>query len=306
MLDRPVCIIGAARSGTTVLGQLLSRHPTVAYWEEPKYLWRYRKPTASHDVRSAEEATARVRDYIRSSLARYVEQNDGNRLVEKTPSNCFRVPFVYAVLPDVRIVHLVRDGRDVALSARRQWRRLHEGQNEVSEKEGHRTVNGYDRIVRPIWNRLRSLEVPLLDLPFYALEYVKRMVAKGLGREGHAYIWGPKFPGIRDVVRTQDVLDACAIQWAKSVQAARKGLRKIPADQQLQVRFEDLIHAPSPTLRRILDFTGLPEAPGLLDHAEETLWSDAAHRWRKRDEEEIRQIMEQVGGVIQQMERTRE
>ena len=37
---RPVVILGAARSGTTLLGELLSRVPEVAYWVEPKSLWR--------------------------------------------------------------------------------------------------------------------------------------------------------------------------------------------------------------------------------------------------------------------------
>ena len=300
MLDRPICIIGAARSGTTVLGHLLAHHPAVAYWEEPKYVWRYRKPTAPHDVRTAAEATPAVRHYIRSELSQHVVEHDADRLLEKTPSNCFRVPFVYAVLPNIRIVHLVRDGRDVAFSARQQWLRLNDGKADPTEATGA-SVDGYDRIWQPVWERLQALEVPLVDLPFYAAQYLQKLTMTAFGKE-RPYVWGPKFPDIREVAEAQNVLEVCAVQWAKSVQAARNGLRSVPDDQQLEVRFETLVQAPTTTLRRILDFAKISMDPTLIERAEETLRADAAHRWKKRDEDEIKRIMNEVGRFVKKID----
>ena len=120
-LDRPIVILGAARSGTTLTGEILGRHPDVAYWIEPKYVWRYGRPLARDDIRTAAEATLRVRHYIRRAFNQYTERRGKSRFMEKTPSNCFRLPFVHAVLPNARFLHIVRDGRDVARSAVKKW-----------------------------------------------------------------------------------------------------------------------------------------------------------------------------------------
>jgi len=297
MLDRPICIVGAARSGTTVLGHLLARHPEVVYWEEPKYVWQYRKPTAPHDVRTADEATPAVRRYVRTCLDRHVRQGDGTRLLEKTPSNCFRVPFVQAVLPDVRIIHLVRDGRDVAFSARRQWKRLNEGRAEREGGEKPELNPGvYKRFIRPIWTRFRDLEVPWRDFPFYAARYLKTLLFDG------GPLWGPRFPGIQTVVASEKPLEVCAIQWREAVTAALGGLQAVPTDQQFELRFEDLVRAPSRILPQILDFADLSDTPALVERAEETLRPEAVGRWKNRDEAEVQRIMEQVGDFVRAIE----
>jgi len=295
MLRKPVCIIGAARSGTTILGQLLANHPDVAYWEEPKYLWQYRKPHASHDKRSSEEATARVRSYIRSQLAQHVRRSDANRLVEKTPSNCFRVPFVYRVLPDVRIIHLLRDGRDVAFSARKQWTLA--GRETGADQANKRTLL---QTVRAAWKRIRSMEIPLADLPFYAGRYFRTSV---LG-DNTPHVWGPKFPGIYETVEANRLLETCAIQWRESVKAAQESLRSVPQDQRIEIRFERLVTNPPDTLREILRFADLPEDEALIEHAAETLWPDAAHRWRGRDEREVERVMGVAGSLVCRLEET--
>jgi len=39
------------------------------------------------------------------------------RLLEKTPENCLRLPFLLEIFPDARIIHLTRDGRSNISSA---------------------------------------------------------------------------------------------------------------------------------------------------------------------------------------------
>ena len=46
-------------------------------------------------------------------------------LLEKTPENCLRLPFLQALFPDARIVHLVRDGRANVHSLLEGWRHPH-------------------------------------------------------------------------------------------------------------------------------------------------------------------------------------
>ena len=48
---------------------------------------------------------------------------DGDlRFVEKTPHNCFLIDYLHRVFPDASFVHIIRDGRDAALShSKKPW-----------------------------------------------------------------------------------------------------------------------------------------------------------------------------------------
>lgn len=47
------------------------------------------------------------------------------RLLEKTPENCLRLPFLLALFPDARIIYLTRDGRSNVNSLMEGWRQPH-------------------------------------------------------------------------------------------------------------------------------------------------------------------------------------
>ena len=47
------------------------------------------------------------------------------RLLEKTPENCLRLPFLLAIFPDARIIHLTRDGRSNVSSLIEGWKQPH-------------------------------------------------------------------------------------------------------------------------------------------------------------------------------------
>jgi hypothetical protein len=111
---RIALIVGCARSGTSILGELIAAHPAVRYVFEPHQVWEGAGPgvddshrlTARHAIKSIRSS---IRDWARA-------EQDGALLLEKTPRNALRVPFLRAVLPEARIIHIVRDGRDVACS----------------------------------------------------------------------------------------------------------------------------------------------------------------------------------------------
>jgi len=276
MLDRPIIIIGAARSGTTLLGELLSRHVDIAYWVEPKYIWRYGNPMAQTDERHAEEATPAVRRYIRSTFASFVARREGHRFMEKTPTNCFRVPFIQKVLPDAQFVHLIRDGRDVAFSAREKW-------TSPPKKEA-------------LWRRLTSFEIPLRDAPFYAVDFLRDVIGRQV-QPDQGYLWGPHIEGLRAIRDRHGVLYACAVQWKESVRAALDGLTAVPTAQHCTVRFESLVHEPEDVVGRLLQFLELPCDDAMIAHAVETVDASAAGRWEQRNPRElnfIRPVLEEM------------
>ncbi|MEE9466070.1 MAG: sulfotransferase [Candidatus Neomarinimicrobiota bacterium] len=112
-------IIGIARSGTSILGELLCAHPQVTYLYEAYKLWEFggAGPNGSHRL-TAEHATPKVTATIRGEIQEWFRLNGtpGNVLVEKCPRNVLRVPYLHAIFPEGGIIHIVRDGRDVACS----------------------------------------------------------------------------------------------------------------------------------------------------------------------------------------------
>jgi hypothetical protein len=120
-LDDAVFIVGAPRSGTTFLGELLSRLPEVAYHFEPPHTKR-----AARFVYEGAWSYGRARWYYRARYAWLILRRlEGGRVfVEKTPRNAFLIPFLSKAFPRSRFVHIIRDGRDVVASLRRKpWLR---------------------------------------------------------------------------------------------------------------------------------------------------------------------------------------
>ena len=150
MADRipPFFVVGAARSGTTLLRVMLERHPSVAIPPESHFiprLWdqrrRYgedgrleRSPEFLRDLaadaryRSWDLPIQAVRDALgpleRPTLAdgiaaafrAYAGARGKPSWGDKTPKYVDSMPLLASLFPAARFVHVVRDGRDVALS----------------------------------------------------------------------------------------------------------------------------------------------------------------------------------------------
>src|SRR5688572_17089878 len=112
----PILFIGTQRSGTTWMGSVLAKHPRLAYWPEPRHVWTRGNSYRPDDRLTAADARPRVARHIRDTFAHFVQERGKERLVEKTPSNCLRIPFLRAVYPDAKIILVVRDGRSVIRS----------------------------------------------------------------------------------------------------------------------------------------------------------------------------------------------
>jgi hypothetical protein len=112
-LHRPIFIIGAPRSGTTFLGSCLGRMPEVSYHFEP----RLTKAAARcvYDGSWSERRCAAVFRLSYSALL-LAGLHGGRRFAEKNPENSFVVPFLAKAMPDAQFIHIIRDGRDAAVS----------------------------------------------------------------------------------------------------------------------------------------------------------------------------------------------
>jgi hypothetical protein len=202
---------------------------------------------------TAADATPKVKSYIRRRFAEYVEEKGANRILVKSPADTLRVPFIREVFPECQIVHLLRDGRDVALSAQTEW------QGKVGDALDSRERRQASFPVRLWKTAIATMRLServenardVFELPAYTVRFVDFLVPMCTGSS--QLPWGPRFPGIRFVHWRYSLLETCAIQWAVSVSMAKGGCAGLPADRYREVKYEAFIRDPgchqSPSFR---------------------------------------------------------
>lgn len=124
-LDRPVFVIGAPRSGTSLLYAILRSHPDLAHWPgEAHEVWEADYHPALRNWESNALDAADVTDenatFIRKQF--FLVTGRKRRLVDKTPRNALRIAFINELFPDARFVYLKRDGRDNVNSLINAWK----------------------------------------------------------------------------------------------------------------------------------------------------------------------------------------
>jgi hypothetical protein len=141
-------IVGVPRSGTTLLRLMLDTHPDLAIPPETGFVldahelrgkdgdlrkqlfatltsfhtWRRMgvSDTALGD-RLANIEPFDVAEGVRAFYRLYAERFRKNRWGDKTPVYRLHLRELEELLPEARFIHLIRDGRDVALSVRGLW-----------------------------------------------------------------------------------------------------------------------------------------------------------------------------------------
>jgi hypothetical protein len=146
--QRPFFIVGVDRSGTTLLRVMLDRHPLLAIPPESHFiprLWarhrRYgpngivdRKELFLRDLDAdphfrqwrlslqavrdelSKESSPTLAAAIECTFRAYAHSRGKVRWGDKTPGYAEQVDLLSRLFPEARFVHLIRDGRDVALS----------------------------------------------------------------------------------------------------------------------------------------------------------------------------------------------
>ncbi|MFL5767581.1 MAG: sulfotransferase [Actinomycetota bacterium] len=240
-------VVGSGRSGTTLLRLMLEQHPDLAippesYFpismrhREPRYVssagfdldafvtdllrnvrfqdWGLNEQkvrTALHGAEAIDWAEA-----IRRTFALYAEREGKPRYGDKTPWFIMRITELSELFPESRFVHLIRDGRDVALSIREMswgpsrmpalaefWaKRIRIGRTEGARLGPERYLElRYEDLVEDPVSALRRV-CPFLDLDFRQemLDYSRRAPNAVLEREReqHRHLSKPVTKQLRD------------------------------------------------------------------------------------------------------------
>ena len=244
-VEKPIFILGTGRSGTTILGIVLSMHREIGYLNEPKAIWHvihphediignYSQADAKYRL-TAEDATDEMQQRAARMFGAYLTTTRSKRLVDKYPELIFRVDFVRTLFPDARFIFLVRNGWDTCHSIAAWSKRL--GVQVNGEKHDWWGVD--DRKWKLIVEQLVKTD--------------------------------PVFAEIADEVKHfERHLDRATVEWILTMQEGLRFLQALPDCIHL-VRFEDLTTEPDETLAALCNFCELPTDNTFLEYARRTL-----------------------------------
>jgi hypothetical protein len=262
-VDRPVFLIAAPRSGSTLLFETLARSETLrtvggeAHWlvEDIAELRPDGRYVDSNRL-EARHATPAIAERIARTLVERLVDAEGAplppgdgpvRVLEKTPKNALRIPFFASIFPDARFVFLWRDPRPNVASIIAAWR-----------SGRWKTYNGLDGFDGP-WSLL---------LP----------------------------PGWR-AMNGRPLEEIAAFQWNAANATALDDLASLPDARWTSVRYEDLVASPATTVRRLCEFADVPFDAALaarlaapLPASRYTLTPPDPDKW-KRDEAAVLRVL---------------
>ncbi|MEM9138191.1 MAG: sulfotransferase [Pseudomonadota bacterium] len=280
MMAPPIVIIGAARSGTKFLRDVLAVSPSAqAVPYDVNYVWRYGFGHGVDDDLNPADLTPAQRRFIPKTLYKLAKITPGSdiHMIEKSVSNGLRIGYVDAILPDAHFVHLIRDGRDVTESAMRLWQ------------------------APPDWGALRTklAGMPLANLGYVAWfgwNTVKGLFSKRQGGK----VWGPRYPGIEADAARLPLAEVCARQWRICVETARRDLAALPENRVTEIRYEDLVSGPE-ALARLVARTGLDGAETIEAARAANVRADTSGKWRALPEDQCQAILDVVGPVVRDL-----
>jgi len=277
LLKPPIILLGNTRSGTTIVQRLVSTHANVVDWYEPRTLWLYADPGRDHDEFDERDATPRVKRYIRRRFAMFQKRHGDHTVMEKTPANILKIPHVRAILPEATYLFMVRNPFSFISSVEMKWQRP------VSAKG--------------IRRRLRS--TPVRQLHHYAGRLVRDQVRTRILKRKYLNLWGPRYRGMDEDLRTHDLLTVIARQWAICSRKAAEDLSHFEEGEVLTFRYEDFVEEPVSHLERIATHCGLRMTGDMVTAANEWVASDRQEKWRRFAMDELATVLPELRGEME-------
>lgn len=282
-MSETVIIVGAPRSGTNMLRDVLTSLPGMGTWDcdEINLLWKHGNVNVPHDELGPEHARPEVVQYLRRSFAQLGRRHELDVVVEKTCATSLRVGFASRVFPEAKFLFIRRDGIDAAASAVQRWN---------APMDLKYTIR-------------KARFVPGRDFPRHMAAFAGRRLkqrADGTaGRtDGDVQVttwWGPKPHDYPVLQRSHDLDEVALLQWMRCVEGSKRELAELSDAQVHEIVYEEFVADPAQGLEQILQFLGRRE---LMDvHATELVKKSSVGRGRKSLGPERLAKLEALGGA---------
>jgi hypothetical protein len=249
MEPQPLIIIGAPRSGTNILRDVLTRLPGFETWpcDEINFVWKHGNIRNPYDDLPADAVTAGTRSFVRRQFRNIGQRANAAYVVEKTCANSMRVAYVDRVVPEARYVLLLRDGCDAVASSMDRW--------------AHPAAE-------PSYFLSKARFIAPGDYFWVAYQVVMRRV-RGLSMSGRTWSsWGPVSRELESLVRQRRPLaEICALQWTQCVDMAIDALTQFDSARWMTVAFTDFLENPDAEIGRIGRFVGANLQAGDVERA---------------------------------------
>ncbi len=267
-LKPPIILFGNVRSGTTMIHDLFDEHPDVRSWFEPRTVWTVADPRRPHDRFTAEDATPRVVRFVRRRFLEVQRRHGDRRVMEKTPSNVLRIPYVARILPEARFLYVVRHPLANVSSA---------------EQRGRKALNRRRTLVR-----LR--ETPKTQLHHYLGRYVAdHFKVKVLGRRPAYY--GVRHETFAEDAARMDRFELLAHQWVACCRTADADLAELESGRCIRFRYEDFVERPHEHFERMLEHFELPMTPAIQAKLDDWVDPGRQQKWRRLDPDVLARVI---------------
>jgi hypothetical protein len=269
----PLFVIGCSRSGTTITFETLAASGAFLNFgcEIPQF-WNGLHGPHSNGWESEAAGADDARPEHRDAALRFFYQRLGaGPVLDKTCINTLRVPYLQRLFPDARFVFIHRDGRDNVSSMIDGWRL-------------GRTDGGF------------GLE------KFFGPSPEPVAINGGEFREWHFFL--P--PGWR-AYNGASLEEVCAFQWSSANRLALDAKERIPRDQWIELRYEDLFERPVAMFRELFARLDLPFTEAMrarcanLQPTSIVKGAPRKDKWKEHNREAIERILPAIAPLQQRL-----
>lgn len=240
-IQTPVFIVGSGRSGTTLLGKLLSAHNDIAFLNEPKALWfslnkkddvigTYSKKEGTF-LLTENDAETKIIKRANSIYSCFLILSHSKRIADKYPELLFRLDYLLKIFPDAKILYITRNCSDTVLS-NIEW-------NKKFRFKKNKEIHDWWGLNNKKWNLICSELVP------------QSTMLKNFENEISLF---------------DDDKRKAAVEWILVAEKANETLASFPANV-LKIKYESLLKNPETEIETILSFCKLPFNKKVFDYA---------------------------------------
>ncbi len=216
-----VFILGMPRSGSSLLEQMLSRHPEIHALGERNDLISAAgaiQPPAPGQLPIVTDLSKLTPDLCRRAAAHTLQALNASRpagvryVIDKQPFNFVYVPLMARLLPGCRVLHTLRDPRDNAVSYYMQWFSGHHGQANSFD-----TIGRYYRDYRRFIDACARLQPPELRPEMLDVRYEHVVTEpERVMREVHDFLGLEYDPAVLDHTGTSRIVSTASRDQVKS------------------------------------------------------------------------------------------